>query len=117
MGCTVTSAEYIGRVVEVARKHHATIRETTSGANIQCPGGVLVEVSIATHRDPEGIVHEPSLALRGAAKWDDLECLLDIKLLVASLPLTVDGPAPAYMPSPAGPTGYGSGAIDDTRGT
>jgi len=117
VGCTVTSAEYIGRVVEVARKHRATVRETTSGANIQCPGGVLVEVSIATHRDPKGVVHEPSLALRGAAKWDDLECLLDIKRLALSMPTRVDGPAPTYAPSPTGPTGYGTGVVDDTKGT
>ena len=115
MGCTVTSAEYIGRVVEVARKHRATVRETTSGANIVCPGGALVELYIDTYRAPSGAVHEPGMALRGV-RWADLDCLVEIKRMVASLPKRVDGPAPTYAPVP-GPSGFGTGAIDDTKGT
>jgi hypothetical protein len=111
----VTGAEYIGRVVEVARKHSATVRETVSGANIVCPGGALVEVYISSHRSRDGVVHEPGIALRDA-RWGDLECLLDIKRLVQSMPVVVDGPAPTFAPA-ASPSGFGSGAIDDTKGT
>lgn len=111
----MTSTEYIGRVVEVARKHGATIHATNAGANVCCAGGSFVEVYTSTFRTQAGVAHEAIVA-PSRLKWSDLECLLDIKRLVESMPAVVDGPTPTHAPV-ASPSGFGSGAIDDTKGT
>lgn len=113
----MTGVEYVARVVECARDHGATVNETLRGAIITGPGGALLELVINTDRLATGTVHQPDLRIVRGVKWHDLDCLVALRRCTEAMPLLVDGPAPAFAPVAPRPSGFGSGAIDDTKGT